>query len=132
MPRQVQRTVTPVAAKRKTPASKAVISPPQWIEPELCRLVEKAPTGPEWVHEIKFDGYRISARLDHGKVTLLTRSGLDWSAKYPQTVAALSKLKVESAYLDGELCGIDSKGVTSFAMIQAATDTGTGALVYFA
>jgi bifunctional non-homologous end joining protein LigD len=132
MPSKAQRSAELMAGKRRTTASKGPASPPRWIEPELCRLVEKAPTGPEWVHEIKFDGYRISARLDHGKVTLLTRSGLDWSAKYPQTVAALSNLKAESAYLDGELCGVDSKGVTAFAMIQAATDTGPGALVYFA
>jgi bifunctional non-homologous end joining protein LigD len=52
-------------------------APPRWIEPQLCKLVTKAPTGHRWVHEIKFDGYRMAARIDRGKVQLLTRSGLD-------------------------------------------------------
>ena len=77
---------------------------PRWIEPQLSKLVEKAPTGPLWVHEIKFDGFRMAARIDGGKVQLLTRSGLDWTEKYPATAAALAELQVKSAYLDGELC----------------------------
>ena len=56
---------------------------PQWIKPQLTKLATKAPSGPQWVHEIKFDGYRMAARIDRGKVKLLTRSGLDWTAKYP-------------------------------------------------
>jgi bifunctional non-homologous end joining protein LigD len=52
---------------------------PRWVEPQLSKLVEKAPTGPNWVHEIKFDGYRMAARIERGKVQLLTRSGLDWT-----------------------------------------------------
>ena len=57
---------------------------PRWVEPQLAKLVEKAPTGPQWVHEIKFDGYRMAARIERGKVQLLTRSGLDWTEKYPR------------------------------------------------
>lgn len=116
-------------AKRREGVTAAL---PRFIEPQLCRLVATAPSGPEWVHETKFDGYRMAARIDSGRVSLLTRSGLDWTAKYPQTAVALSTLSVESAYIDGELCGIDSKGVTSFALIQNATDGGVGPLVYFA
>jgi len=85
-----------------------------------------------WVHEIKFDGYRIAARIDHGAVQLLTRSGLDWTVKYPATAAALAKLKVKSAYLDGELCGVRPDGVTSFALMQQASDRVGAGLVYFA
>ena len=85
-----------------------------------------------WVHEIKFDGYRIAARIDHDAVQLLTRSGLDWTVKYPATAAALSKLKVKSAFLDGELCGVRPDGVTSFALMQQASDRGGAGLVYFA
>ena len=91
---------------------------PRWIAPQLSKLVEKAPTGPNWVHEIKFDGYRMAARIDCGKVQLLTRSGLDWTAKYPATAAALAKLPVQSAYLDGELCGVREDGVTSFELMS--------------
>ncbi len=79
---------------------------PRRVAPQLAKLVEKAPTGPQWVHEIKFDGYRMAARIDRGKVQLLTRSGLDWTAKYPATAAAFAKLPVQTAYIDGELCGV--------------------------
>jgi DNA ligase D-like protein (predicted ligase) len=107
------------------------MSPPKWIKPQLCKLAAKAPSGPLWVHEIKFDGYRIVARIDQGAVQLLTRSGLDWTAKYPATAAALATLKVKSAYLDGELCGVRPDGVTSFDLMQQASDRGGAGLVYF-
>jgi len=105
---------------------------PRWVEPQLSKLVEKAPTGPNWVHEIKFDGYRMAARIDHGKVQLLTRSGLDWTAKYPATAAAFAKLSVKTAYIDGELCGVRADGVTSFELMQQSADAGYGSLVHFA
>jgi len=53
--------------------------PPKWIKPQLTRVVDEAPAGDDWLHEIKYDGYCMHARLDHGKVQLLTRAGLDWS-----------------------------------------------------
>ena len=68
---------------------------------------------------IKFDGYRMHARLDHGDVRLLTRTGLDWTKKYPRIADALRSLPVSQAYLDGELCGLRPDGTTSFNMIQA-------------
>jgi ATP-dependent DNA ligase len=79
---------------------------PRWIEPQLTKLATKAPSGAQWVHENKFGGYRIAARIDRGRVNLVTRSGLDWTAKYARTAAAFAKLKVKSAYIDGELCGV--------------------------
>jgi bifunctional non-homologous end joining protein LigD len=88
MARIVRRASGLGAAKRSAPNSE----PPRWIEPQLCKLVEKAPSGPGWVHEVKFDGYRMAARIDHGNVQLLTRSGLDWTEKYPETAVALAKL----------------------------------------
>jgi len=125
----VPRSANPAATRR---SSRETPPPPRWIEPQLCKLVEKAPGGPGWVHEVKFDGYRMAARIDHGDVQLLTRSGLDWTEKYPETAAALAKLPVTSAYIDGELCGVGADGITSFELMQQATDRGTGALVYFA
>ena len=74
----------------------------------------------------------MAARIDCGKVQLLTRSGLDWTTKYPATAAALSKLPVKTAYIDGELCGVRPDGVTSFEMMQRASDGGSGALIYYA
>jgi ATP-dependent DNA ligase len=130
MARIAQRSASPVKTKRSSSREAAIASPPDWIEPQLCKLVERAPSGDGWVHEIKLDGYRMAARIDRGDVQLLTRSGLDWTEKYPETAQALAKLPVTSAY--GELCGVGAHGVTSFALIQSAGDTGTGALVYFA
>jgi ATP-dependent DNA ligase len=105
---------------------------PGWIKPQLTKLVDQPPNGPEWLHEIKFDGYRMHARVDRGAVRLLTRTGLDWTHKYPSVVAAVASLPAKEAYLDGELCGVRSDGTTSFSLIQNASDTGNAeALVFF-
>jgi DNA ligase D-like protein (predicted ligase) len=105
---------------------------PTWVKPQLTKLVDQPPDGPDWLHEIKFDGYRMHARLDRGAVRLLTRTGLDWTHKYPAIASALSSLPAKQAYLDGELCGIRPDGTTSFNLIQNASDTGNGeALVFF-
>ena len=96
----------------------------QFVPPQLSQLVEKPPSGPQWVHEIKLDGFRMAARIDNGRVQLLTRTGLDWTAKYPGAIAALANVNVnvKTAYIDGELCGVDAAGLPSFAQTQAATD----------
>ena len=70
----------------------AQTSPPAWIRPQLALLVKEAPSGPSWLHEIKYDGYRLHARIDGADVRLLTRSGLDWTHKYPMTAGALAGL----------------------------------------
>ena len=95
---------------------------PRFIPPQLSQLVEKPPSGPQWLHEIKLDGFRMAARIDNGRAQLLTRTGLDWTEKYPSAIAALSHLSVKTAYLDGELCGVDEAGLPTFAHTQAATD----------
>lgn len=106
--------------------------PPTWIAPQLTRLVDEAPDGPGWLHEIKYDGYRMHARIDGSDIRLLTRTSLDWSHRYQATIAALRALPVQSAYLDGELCAVRPDGVTSFSRLQAAMDEGrTGDLVFF-
>src|SRR5437588_7352100 len=105
---------------------------PAWIKPQLTKLVDAPPGGPEWLHEIKFDGYRMHARLDRAAVRLLTRTGLDWTHKYRGIAEAVSLLPARQAYLDGELCGVRPDGTTSFSLIQNASDTGNGdALVFF-
>jgi hypothetical protein len=98
--------------------------PPRWIKPQLTRLVDEAPAGAGWVHEIKYDGYRMHARIDGGHVKLLTRTGLDWSHQYRRTIEAPETLKVKSAYLDGELCALNGDGVPVFSRLQAAMDAG--------
>jgi DNA ligase D-like protein (predicted ligase) len=105
---------------------------PKWVKPQLTKLVDAPPDGPEWLHEIKFDGYRMHARLDRGAVRLLTRTGLDWTRKYPAIATAIASLPARQAYLDGELCGVRPDGTTSFSLIQNASDTGNDdALVFF-
>jgi ATP-dependent DNA ligase len=75
-----------------------------------------------WLHEIEPDGYRMAARINNGQVQLFTRTGLDCSGKYPRVIAALANLDMKTAYLDGELCGVDDAGLPSFAHTQTATD----------
>jgi DNA ligase D-like protein (predicted ligase) len=104
---------------------------PSWIKPQLCKLVDAPPQGPDWLHEIKFDGYRMHARLDAGRVKIITRQGNDWTQKYPAIAKAISGLPAQDAYLDGELCGVLPDGRTAFNLIQNATDTGQESLVYF-
>ena len=65
---------------------------PDWIPPQLTQLVDAAPDGDQWLHEIKYDGYRMHARLDRGAVKLLTRTGLDWTHKYPAIAKAVAAL----------------------------------------
>ena len=84
---------------------------PSFIPPQLCQPVEKAPPGPQWPHEIKLDGFRVAARTDHGSAQLLTRTGLDWTDKYPSVITALANVEAKTAYTDGELCGVDDAGL---------------------
>ena len=121
------------AGRRRTAAHKAgQAALPHFIRPQLTQLVDEPPAGPDWAHEIKYDGYRMHARLDRGRVTLLTRTALDWTQRYGATAQALATLGRRSLYLDGELCAITADGTTSFAELQAATDEGRPApLVYF-
>src|SRR5712671_5454267 len=105
--------------------------PPTWIKPQLAALVKEAPDGPDWLHELKLDGYRMHARLDAGRVNILTRRGNDWTDKYPAIAEGIVRLPAQNAYLDGELCGVLPDGRTAFNLIQNASDTGEGALVFF-
>jgi ATP-dependent DNA ligase len=191
----------------RSAARRTATALPEWIRPQLTKLVQEAPDGSEWLHEIKFDRYRMHARLDRGAVRLLTRTGLDWTQamptgwcssrsrrvaavarrlaarllrdpdgrlvyagragtgintaelerlwrrlqplatstmpldlppprtsrlgsplvlsrvhKYPAIATAVSSIRARQAYLDGELCGLRPDGITSFSMIQAASD----------
>jgi bifunctional non-homologous end joining protein LigD len=110
-----------------------LLSPPRFIPPQLTKVADTAPDGDGWVHEIKLDGYRLAARIEGKRTTLLTRTGLDWTAKYEAIAASLAKLNVGAAYIDGEICALRPDGTTSYAELQPATDHKTKAsLVYFA
>jgi bifunctional non-homologous end joining protein LigD len=87
-------------------------------------LVDKAPEGKRWEHEIKFDGYRIQARLAHGEVKLLTRKGLDWTAKFPSVADSVAKLHAKTALIDGEVVVEDSNGISRFSLLQQDLSAG--------
>jgi DNA ligase D-like protein (predicted ligase) len=107
--------------------------PPNFIEPQLTRAVEKPPEGDEWAHEIKLDGYRIHVRIAGERAQLLTRTGLDWTNRYDAIASAIARTPIRSAYIDGELCALRPDGVPSFAALQAATDKRESErLTYFA
>jgi bifunctional non-homologous end joining protein LigD len=104
---------------------------PDFIAPQLCETLNRPPSAGGWIHEIKFDGYRIQMRVLDGEVTLKTRKGLDWTVKYPAIAKAAGKLP--DAIIDGEICALDENGAPDFAALQAALSEGkTDLLVYFA
>jgi bifunctional non-homologous end joining protein LigD len=103
---------------------------PATLEPELATLVDMPPSGAEWLHEIKLDGYRIVARIDTGQVRLLTRSGNDWSERMPDLRDTLARLPVQ-ALLDGELVALDEHGVSKFQTLQNSLSEGADAALSY-
>jgi len=107
----VHRIAGPQSAPRRVP---------RFIEPQLATLQEAPPQGAGWLHEIKFDGYRIIAVVQRGRVRLMTRNKLDWTHKYRRIADALEALGLEDAVLDGELVASNHKGEAAFSLMQAA------------
>src|SRR5262249_3362284 len=104
---------------------------PDFIEPQLCQLVDRPPSGKGWVHEIKFDGYRMQMRVDGGKVTLKTRKGLDWTARFGAIAKAGTSLP--DGIIDGEIVALNSNAAPDFATLQAAlSEQDTDRLIFFA
>jgi len=128
---KTEKTVARKAAapKLKTKA-KTVRTLPRFVEPELCQSLDRPPGGEGWAHEIKFDGYRIQARIEDGKCRLLTRKGLDWTAKFSDIAKAAGSLP--DSIIDGEIVALDHDGAPDFAALQAALSDGkTGDLIFF-
>ena len=107
---------------------------PGFVEPMLATLAKSPPGGERWLHEIKFDGYRLQARIENGDVTLWTRAGLDWTEKFAGAVpGALRDLPVRNALLDGELVVENESGVSEFSRLQADLSEGRrDRFVYYA
>ncbi|HLJ10567.1 MAG TPA: DNA ligase D, partial [Planctomycetaceae bacterium] len=104
---------------------------PASMEPALARTTPRPPAGNSWLHEIKFDGYRMLAWLDHGQVRLRTRNGHDWTARFPEIADELSRLPANLALLDGEVVALDASGASSFpALQQVLSSRRTSVLVY--
>jgi bifunctional non-homologous end joining protein LigD len=117
-------SVLPVAAPTKIrKARKGAL--PDFIEPELATLVPKPPTGKRWLHEVKFDGYRLQVRIEAGRAKLFTRSGLDWTRKFGKDLlAGFAALPVSTAMIDGELVVENSAGSSDFSALQEALSEG--------
>ena len=98
---------------------------PDFVGLQLATLTGKPPLGKRWIHEIKFDGYRLQARIDRGHVTLITRGGLDWTDRFGKTVTdALAALPVQEALIDGELVVENAFGSSDFSALQADLSAG--------
>ena len=96
----------------------------RFTPPALATLVDAVPTGDGWMHEVKYDGYRLQAVIDRGRCRLLTRSGLDWTAKFAGLAQACEGLPVDRAILDGEAVVRTAAGITSFQRLQQELEAG--------
>jgi bifunctional non-homologous end joining protein LigD len=127
MNKPAEKPVKKPAAKQKParkPKKTRLLAPPDFIPPQLATLVSSPPSGDAWVHEIKFDGYRLLARIEDGDVTLTTRANNDWTAKFKELAALLAKLGVHNALIDGEVVHSSGTGAMSFHALQNALSTG--------
>jgi bifunctional non-homologous end joining protein LigD len=106
---------------------------PRFTRPELATLVKEPPAGDRWLHEAKFDGYRILCRIEDKEVTLLSRNGKDWTEHFPQIESAARSLPARSALIDGEVVALDERGRSSFQKLQQAMKSaGKTPIAYYA
>jgi bifunctional non-homologous end joining protein LigD len=115
----------------KAPPRLKAAALPGFVAPQLAKSVDRPPQGSGWAHEIKFDGYRLQLRVEGGKATLKTRTGLDWTARFKDIGRDAEGLP--DCLIDGEACALDHNGAPDFAALQAALSDGkTGDLIFFA
>ncbi len=113
------------------PAGALAADLPASLKPQLATLVESVPDG-DWRYEIKFDGYRLLARIEGERVQLFTRNGHDWTAKMPRQAEALAGLGLASAWLDGEVVVLNEAGTPDFQALQNAFEAGrSGGIAYY-
>lgn len=104
----------------------------EWAPPQLATLVDRTPEGADWVHELKYDGYRILCSIRDGRAKLFTRNGHDWTSRLQRLAHAAEGLPVREAWLDGEIVAVEPDGTISFQSLQNAFDTRSEAnLVYY-
>jgi len=118
-------------AKRSRAAATVALKPPPFRPVQLATLVDTVPTGDRWLHEMKYDGYRLEVAIGGGQARAYTRSGLDWSDKFAEIVAQAAKLGVRSALLDGEAVVMDATGRSSFQALQGALKGAPATIDYF-
>lgn len=116
------------AESRRAPAQKSAADAasaagfPAFVAPQLASLVTEAPSGADWVYEIKYDGYRLMARVESGRAALFTRNGHDWTARLPQLAKAIEALGLGRSWLDGEIVVNGEDGLPDFQALQNAFD----------
>ena len=105
---------------------------PPDLTPQLATLVDAPPPGDDWTYEIKYDGYRILARIDGGDVRLVTRNGNDWTSKLTRLAAAIKSMRLPPSWLDGEIVVLDATGIPNFGLLQNAfDDASTDRIIYY-
>ena len=133
-PRQPLNAVVPkLAPAGPVRGAKGVKRPlPLTLEPQLATLANTVPSAGQWVYEVKFDGYRMMARIERGKAQLLTRGGHDWTSKMPAIAEEVEALGIKSGWLDGEVVAMNDAGIPDFNALQKSFDRrSTSALSYF-
>jgi bifunctional non-homologous end joining protein LigD len=121
-----------LAAKPAKLRRASILKPPPFRPVQLATLVDTVPVGNEWIHEIKYDGYRTLVAVGGGAAKAYTRSGLDWSHRFAPLLAAATTLAVGSALIDGEVVVVDEKGRSSFQRLQSALKGDPDAIVFYA
>ncbi len=129
--RNVRSRVTEASLAKVAGAKKAPF--PDKFSPQLATLASRVPDGDQWLHELKFDGYRILAFFEGSKeIRLVTRNGNDWTARFSMIADALRELKIRNAVLDGEVVALDKQGVSNFQQLQNSLKAGdTASLAYY-
>ncbi|WP_342219843.1 non-homologous end-joining DNA ligase [Rickettsiella endosymbiont of Miltochrista miniata] len=122
-----------IKTSKNTSPSKARKKPmPNSMQPELATLVEKPPTGDEWLHEIKFDGYRLFCFIKDKKIKFLTRNQKDWTEKFKELQLEVQKLNLKSAILDGEVIAVDKKHRSDFQLLSNSINTKEKSILLYA
>lgn len=124
----IKRPVQASAGGKSAP----VLGPPPFRAVQLATLVDAVPAGDRWLHEMKYDGYRTLVSVGAGEARAYTRSGLDWSDRFPSILMDAAKLKVRSALIDGEAVVLDANGKSSFQALQGALKGAPATIDYFA
>src|SRR3954469_117901 len=123
----LRKKIAKAAPKPRKPSAM-----PDFVEPQLATVIDHPPGGEGWIHELKFDGYRMQLRVEDGDARLRTRKGLDWTEKFPEIAAAAAEALSDGIY-DGEVCAVDDQGASNFSALQAALSDGkTERLIFFA
>lgn len=120
------------ARQTKPPPLQATLRPPSFRPVQLAKLVDTVPAGDRWIHEMKYDGYRILVAVGGGEARAYTRSGLDWSGRFPSILSEARKLTVGSALIDGEAVVIDAEGRSSFQALQNALKGDPASIDFYA